>query len=120
MTLRIYKSRDYAPVGDRVLIRLVADERTSSGGIILTKSRDVDSQDALVIETGWDAYKQLGSGKAWCRAGDTIRVKKYSGDDIDDIERGYVYRTISDDDVLGIYRDAYQELEIIVGDKDNE
>lgn len=113
-----------SPAGDRVLIRLRAPEKKSAGGIVfveetVTKSKYA-TQRALVVACGWDAYKGLGSGKAWCTEGDTVRVSKYSGDDMDDIEPGYVYRIISDEDVHATYPNQRCELDVSYGDQDND
>lgn len=119
-TLKIHMNEEIRPSGDRVLIRLKAPETKSAGGIIFTEKTIEQSkfatQKATVVRLGWDAYRGLGSGKKWCDVGDVVRVSKYSGEDLIDLEEGYVYRIISDEDVHCDYPNQHQQIEVTYGD----
>lgn len=95
--------RDPQPCGDRLIVKVLAEEKTSGGGIILKAPRKVDSQEAIVMVIGEDCWKACGSGKPWAKVGDRVRINKYSGDDMDDIEDGCMYRCIHDEDLLFVY-----------------
>lgn len=110
MTIESQMKRDIVPPGDRVLVRLKPVEEVSKGGIILhgtAKSAEKEQyavQEAYVVRVGWDAWVLLGSGKPWCKVGDCVLIKKYSGEDLDDIEDGVLYRVISDEDIVAVFR----------------
>lgn len=95
--------RSPRPCGDRVLVKIISEEKVSSGGIVLGAVRKTDSQEAYVVRLGSDAFKGLGSGLPWCKEGDKVRISKYSGDDLSDIEEGHLYRVIHDEDIFFVY-----------------
>lgn len=93
------------PTAHRVLIKLKQVEEKSEGGIILhheeNKSRYQKAmQEAYVVELGPTAFKDFGDGAAWCDVGDAVFVARYSGEDQTDIEEGYIYRVINDEDIF--------------------
>lgn len=106
--------RAVKPVGFRVLVKLrkVAQEEyvTSEAGVITevrSKSRiereQRATQEAYVVECGPSAFKAFDDGKAWCSVGDCVLISKYSGDDLDDIEEGELYRVINDRDIEAVF-----------------
>lgn len=108
--------RKVSPVGFRVLVKLkkVAQEteqKTESGLIIAVKTKDKikleqrATQEAYIVETGPSAFKAFDDGAAWCVKGDCVLISKYSGDDLDDIEDGEIYRIINDRDIEAVFPD---------------
>ncbi len=93
------------PVGHKVLIKVEQSElarKASGAGIVLTEKtkqqEQAAHQEALVVALGPDAYKDFRS--IWAEPGDKVLVTRYSGESRDDIEEGFSYRIINDEDVL--------------------
>jgi co-chaperonin GroES (HSP10) len=85
-------------------------EKKSEGGIILEHKARAEinrehrgTQEARVVAIGPCAYADYGDGTPWCRPGDLVMICRYSGDDLDDIEDGEIYRVINDKDVMSVY-----------------
>lgn len=100
------------PAGHRILVKLkeVEKEEFSKGGIILERGHDQDrrqkaTQDALVIELGPTAYKAFDEGQPWCKAGDWVKISKYSGEDYTDENTKEVFRILNDEDVLAVIKE---------------
>lgn len=99
------------PVGSQILIRLIPAEEKTKGGIIVAETlRDRESAAAvvaLVVALGPDCYldKRLFPTGPWCKAGDHIVIRSYSGTRLrvegDDAE----YRFITDESVEGVTSD---------------
>lgn len=108
--------RKVKPVGFRVLVRLKdvcedLETKSESGLIIEVKSRQKiklekrATQEAYVVELGPTAFKAFDQGEPWCKVGDCVLITKYSGDDLDDIEEGKIYRIINDRDIEAVFPD---------------
>lgn len=85
---------------------------TTESGLITavrTKSRiereQRATQEAYIIECGPTAFKAFDDGTPWCKRGDCVLISKYSGDDLDDIEEGEIYRIINDRDIEAVFPD---------------
>ncbi len=93
------------PTGHRVLVKVEQSElkkKAQTSGIYVPDDalgrEQLAQQEAVVVELGPDAYKDFHSN--WCKPGDHILIARYSGESRDDIEDGYSYRVINDEDVL--------------------
>jgi len=93
--------KKFRPLADRILIKRVDREETSSGGIIIPDSAKEKPQEGEVISVG--NGKRLDSGelvKIDLKSGDRVLFGKYSGTDIKiDGEEHLILR---EDEVLGI------------------
>jgi co-chaperonin GroES (HSP10) len=93
--------------GDRVLVKLKPVEQMSSGGIIMTNDyverSQYATQEAYVVGIGESAWLGLGTGNAWCKVGDLVKILKYSGEDDTTIEDNAVYKVISDENILCVF-----------------
>lgn len=110
--------RKVKPAGYRVLVKLKKyEEKAPKGAILLLKEEEArmkreqrGTQEAYVIEIGPTAFKRLDGGeKDWCQVGDCVLITKYSGDDLDDIEEGEIYRVINDQDIEAIFPEEHVE-----------
>ena len=90
------------PLQDRILVKRVDEEETTSGGIIIPDSAKEKPQEGKVVAVG--PGKTLDSGtvaKPAVKAGDRILFSKYSGTDV--TVEGDEHIIIREDDVLAIY-----------------
>jgi chaperonin GroES len=90
------------PLQDRILVKRVDEEQTTSGGIIIPDSAKEKPQEGLVAAVG--PGKILDTGKLAemsVKAGDRILFSKYAGTDVnvDDVE----HIIIREDDVLAVF-----------------
>ena len=90
------------PLQDRILVKRVDEEETTSGGIIIPDSAKEKPQEGLVIAVG--PGKTLDSGEIatpGVHAGDRILFSKYAGTDVN--VDGDEHIIIREDDVLAIW-----------------
>jgi chaperonin GroES len=90
------------PLQDRILVKRVDEEETTSGGIIIPDSAKEKPQEGLVVAVG--PGKTLDSGEIatpGVNAGDRILFSKYAGTDVN--VDGDEHIIIREDDVLAIY-----------------
>ncbi len=89
----------YRPLGPRILIKPLAKEERSTGGIILdTGTMDKENLElAEVIELGPLAYADDENGP-WVNQKDLILFQRYAGKKIE--YKGTVYRILADHDVI--------------------
>jgi chaperonin GroES len=90
------------PLQDRILIKRVDEEETTSGGIIIPDSAKEKPQEGQVVAVG--PGKTLDSGEVaepGVKAGDRILFSKYAGTDV--TVDGSEHIIIREDDVLAIY-----------------
>ena len=89
------------PLQDRVLVKRVDEEETTTGGIIIPDSAKEKPQDGLVVAVG--PGKTLDNGtlaEPNVKAGDRILFSKYAGTEVKlDGEEHLIMR---EDDILGI------------------
>lgn len=89
------------PLGDRVVVKVVEEEETTKGGIILPDTAKEKPQQGTVIAVG--SGRMLDNGEKVAlevSVGDTVIFSKYAGTDVkmDDEE----YLIISERDILAI------------------
>lgn len=105
----------HAP-GYRLLIKLMPEETTSKGGIVLPDNLlDKVNQSttfAEVIEIGPNCWHDCGGPEAWmCKPGSIIAFNKYSYKDVvyevdesnHPIKDDNLFKIINDKDVIGVY-----------------
>tara|TARA_R110000751_G_scaffold77664_1_gene156532 strand:+ start:3353 stop:3742 length:390 start_codon:yes stop_codon:yes gene_type:complete len=97
------------PVGFRLLIAVTEAKDTTEGGIYIPEERrqaeTVASVVGFVLKAGPDAYadKDRYPNGPWCKEGDFIVMKAYSGTRY--LIHGQEFRIINDDSVEGIVED---------------
>ena len=90
------------PLQDRILVKRVDEEETTSGGIIIPDSAKEKPQEGQVVAVG--PGKTLDSGEVatpGVNAGDRILFSKYAGTDV--TVDGEEHIIIREDDVLAVY-----------------
>ena len=90
------------PLQDRILVKRVDEEETTSGGIIIPDSAKEKPQDGLVIAVG--PGKLLDTGEVsppGVKKGDRILFSKYAGTDVS--VDGDEHIIIREDDVLAVW-----------------
>ena len=90
------------PLQDRILVKRVDEEETTSGGIIIPDSAKEKPQEGQVVAVG--PGKTLDSGsiaELSVKAGDRILFSKYAGTDVN--VDGDDHIIIREDDVLAVY-----------------
>ena len=90
------------PLQDRILVKRVDEEETTSGGIIIPDSAKEKPQEGQVVAVG--PGKTLDNGNLAepnVKAGDRILFSKYAGTDVN--VDGEEHIIIREDDVLAIY-----------------
>ena len=89
------------PLGDRILVKRIEEEGTTSGGIIIPDSAKERPQEGKVIAVG--KGRRLDDGKLQpldVKRGNRVLFGKYAGTEVT-IE-GEEHLIIREDDVLGI------------------
>lgn len=90
------------PLQDRILVKRVDEEETTSGGIIIPDSAKEKPQEGQVVAVG--PGKLLDSGELSplaVKGGDRILFSKYAGTDVN--VDGEDHIIIREDDVLAVY-----------------
>jgi chaperonin GroES len=89
------------PLGKRLVIERIEEDEQVSGGIIIPDSAKEKGQTAKVIAAGPGAKNDDGGFIPLdVKAGDTILIGKYAGNDI--TVDGNDYVIVSEDEVLGV------------------
>lgn len=95
------------PIGYRVIIKVENSElmkKAEVGRIILTEeTKDKEKgaqQEATIVSCGPAAFQGPDYEGTCVDIGDKVLVTRYSGEARDDIEEGFLYRVINDEDVL--------------------
>ena len=89
------------PLQDRVIVKRVAEEEKSKGGIIIPDTAKEKPQRGKVFAVGTGKVKEDGTRQPLdVKGGDTILFGKYSGQDIK-ID-GEEYLIMREDDVLAV------------------
>ena len=93
------------PLQDRVLIRRVDEEETTTGGIIIPDTAKEKPQEGLIVATGKGRTREDGSVTPLdVKPGDRILFGKYSGTDVTLDSEDYVI--LREDDVLAVMGSA--------------
>ncbi|MBB5351117.1 chaperonin GroES [Haloferula luteola] len=89
------------PLGQRVLVKRLAAEEVSAGGIVLPDTAKEKPQEAEVITLGTGGKDDNGNTIEFSvKVGDKVLISKYGGTEvkIDGLE----YLILSESDILGI------------------
>lgn len=93
------------PLHDRVIIRRIDENTTTTGGIIIPDSAKEKPQEGEVIAAGAGKYKDDGTRQALdVKEGDRVLFGKYSGTEI--TLDGEEYLMMREDEILGIIERA--------------
>jgi chaperonin GroES len=93
--------KQFRPLQDRILVRRIASEERSAGGLIIPDTAKEKPQEGEVVAVG--NGKKLENGKVQAidvKPGDRILFGKYSGNEIK-IE-GEEHLILREDEILGI------------------
>ena len=88
------------PLADRVVIKLVEEEETSKGGLILTGSAKEKPQVAEVIAVGPGGNVDGKDVEMIVKVGDKVLTSKYSGTEVK--MDGVEYTIVRQGDILAI------------------
>ena len=90
------------PLQDRILVKRVDEEETTSGGIIIPDSAKEKPQEGQVVAVGPGKTNDNGTvSEPGVKAGDRILFSKYAGTDVN--VDGDDHIIIREDDVLAGY-----------------
>ena len=90
------------PLQDRILVKRVEEEETTSGGIIIPDSAKEKPQEGKVVAVGPGKVLENGKhSKPDVERGDRILFSKYAGTDV--MLDGEEHIIIREDDILAIY-----------------
>lgn len=90
------------PLGDRLLVKRLAEEEKTAGGIIIPDSAKEKPQQAEVVAVGNGKTYDNGETKAVeVKVGEKVLFSKYSGSEVK--FDGEEYLIIREDDVLGVF-----------------
>ena len=91
------------PLYDRVLLKRVESEQTSSGGIIIPDTAQEKTQVGIIEATGEGKVSKDGTVVALkVKQGDKVLFGKYSGTEIK--LGGQEYLIVKEDEILGIVK----------------
>ena len=88
------------PLGDRVVVKMVAMEETTKSGIVLPDSAKEKPQVAEVIEVGPGEKIDGKLEPVSVKKGDNIIISKYSGTEIK--FEGIEYLIVKENDILAV------------------
>jgi chaperonin GroES len=89
------------PLQDRVIVKRVAEEEKSKGGIIIPDTAKEKPQEGKVVAVGKGKVDDSGKLRALdVKAGDRILFGKYSGTEIK--LEGEEHLILREDDILGV------------------
>ena len=89
------------PLYDHILVKRVAEQQKTAGGLIIPDTAKEKPLEALVVAVGSGKVQEDGSlRKLDVKSGDKVLLSKYSGSEIkiDDVE----HLILRDDDVLAV------------------
>jgi chaperonin GroES len=90
------------PLQDRILVKRMDEEETTSGGIIIPDSAKEKPQEGLVVAVGPGKTLENGSvSEPAVNKGDRILFSKYAGTEVN--LDGEEHIIIREDDILAIY-----------------
>ena len=92
------------PCGDRILVKLLAQEEKSPGGIILPDTAKEKPQEGKVVAVGKGRLLEDGTVKPLeVKVGDTVLFAKYSGAEVTHEEKEFLI--LKEEDVLAVKQD---------------
>ena len=89
------------PLHDRVLVKRMEEETTSSGGIVIPDSATEKPQRGEIVAAG--TGKRMESGEIVpleVKVGDTVLFGKYSGTEVKELGEGMI--VMREDDIMGV------------------
>ena len=93
------------PLHDRVIVRRIEENETTSGGIIIPDSAKEKPQEGEIIAVGEGKYKEDGTRQSLdVKEGDRVLFGKYSGSEI--TLDGDEFLMMREDEILGIIERA--------------
>lgn len=93
--------KSFEPLADRILVKRIAEEEKSPGGIIIPDAAKEKPAEGKIVSVG--AGKKLDDGKVRAldvKAGDHVLFGKYSGTEIK--LEGVEHVILREDDIFGI------------------
>ena len=98
-------STNFRPLHDRVVIKRIAEEEKTKGGIIIPDTAKEKPQEGEIVAVGSGARDESGKVVALdVKAGDRVLFGKYSGSEIK--LDGEEYIIMREDEILGIINRA--------------
>lgn len=92
------------PLGDRILVKLLAEEDKSPGGIILPDSAKEKPQEAKVVAVGKGRLLEDGTVRPLeVKVGDTVIFAKYSGSEV--AHENKEFMILKEDDILAVLKE---------------
>lgn len=92
------------PLGDRILVKLLAEEDKSPGGIILPDSAKEKPQEAKVVAVGKGRLLEDGTVRPLeVKVGDTVIFAKYSGSEVAHEDKEFMI--LKEDDILAVLKE---------------
>jgi len=89
------------PLHDRILVRRIAEEEKTKGGIIIPDSAKEKPQEGKVIALGTGKIDDDGKKIPFTvKKGDIVLISKYGGTEVK--LDGETYTLLREDDILGI------------------
>ncbi len=89
------------PLGDRVLVKRIAEEEKTKGGIIIPDTAKEKPQEGKVVAVGKGKVDEKGKTTPLdVKAGDRILFGKYSGSEVK--LNGEEHLILREEDILGI------------------
>lgn len=88
------------PLGYRVLVKVLNEEKLSKGGIVITdydEAKRYSSQEATIVAKGAIAFKEMGEDLP---IGARVLVARHAGENFEDFKTGDLLRLLNDVDVL--------------------
>ncbi len=93
------------PLHDRVIVKRIEEDTTTSGGIIIPDSAKEKPQEGEIIAVGEGKYKEDGTRQSLdVKEGDRVLFGKYSGSEI--TLDGEEFLMMREDEILGIIERA--------------
>ena len=92
------------PLGDRILVKLLAEEDKSPGGIILPDSAKEKPQEAKVVAVGKGRLLEDGTVRPLeVKVGDTVIFAKYAGSEVAHEDKEFMI--LKEDDILAVLKE---------------
>ena len=92
------------PLADRILVKLMAEEEKSPGGIILPDTAKEKPQEGKVVAVGKGRLLEDGTVRPLeIKVGDTVLFAKYSGTEVNHDEKEFTI--LREDDVLAVLKE---------------
>ena len=89
------------PLQDRILVKRIDEEETTSGGIIIPDTAKEKPQEGVVVAVGGGKVREDGTTQPLdVKKGDKVLFSKYGGSEVN--VDGTEHLIIREDDILGV------------------